>query len=172
MDSGMYYQAVCEHVKGRLVRWLMLLLLLLLAGCASPATVPDPTPLPTSNPALTERLSPLPSPSPVPQSSASPAATAVRAHPARILMVTATSGYYHTSIPAAREAVQRLAAQSGAFVVTILPDVASLPRLTARELKDYEVVFFANTSGDLPLDSAQKQALLDYVRAGGGFVGV
>jgi hypothetical protein len=86
-------------------------------------------------------------------------------------MVTATAGFHHSSIAAAQETVPRAGQESGAFTVTLLPDVDDLTGLTAAQLAQTDVVFFANTSGELPLDAAQRQALLDFVAAGGGFVG-
>ncbi|MGH2350298.1 MAG: ThuA domain-containing protein [Chloroflexota bacterium] len=90
---------------------------------------------------------------------------------ARVLLVTATAGFHHDSIPAAQEVVQRLGQESGAFAVALLPDVDSLATLSAELLAGYDAVVFANTSGELPLDETQKHALLDFVATGGGFLG-
>lgn len=87
--------------------------------------------------------------------------------PARVLMVTATAGYHHASIDTAREVVPRLG--DGALDVTL--DDGSLAEIDAGHLDGYDVVLFANTSGELPLADRQKEALLDFVSAGGGFVG-
>jgi type 1 glutamine amidotransferase len=92
------------------------------------------------------------------------------ADPPRILLVTATAGFHHDSISTAQAVVQQLGRQSGQFEVTLLSDVRSLPALNAEALARHRAVFFANTSGELPLDATQKQALLDFVAAGGGFV--
>lgn len=97
--------------------------------------------------------------------------SATAAAPARLLVVTATAGFEHDSIPIAREVLQRLGHESGAYSVTLLPDVASLVRLGPETLAVHDAVFFANTSGELPLAAAQKQALLDFVAGGGGFLG-
>lgn len=91
--------------------------------------------------------------------------------PARVLLVTATTGFRHDSIPTARDVVQRLGLASGEFSVTLVSDVVGLTLIRPATLAAYSVVFFANTSGELPLDDAQKQALLDFVASGGGFVG-
>jgi type 1 glutamine amidotransferase len=91
--------------------------------------------------------------------------------PARLLVVTATAGFVHDSIPAAREIVARLGQESGAFSVTFIPDVAALTRLTAETLAAHDAVFFLNTSGELPLDGDQKRALLEFVAGGGGYLG-
>jgi type 1 glutamine amidotransferase len=91
--------------------------------------------------------------------------------PARLLVVTATAGFVHDSIPAAREIVARLGQESGAFSTTFIPDVATLTRLTAETLAAHDAVFFLNTSGELPLDDDQKRALLEFVAGGGGYLG-
>jgi hypothetical protein len=91
--------------------------------------------------------------------------------PARLLLVTATAGYTHDSIPVARDVLTRLGQDSGAFEVTLLPDLPSLAGLTAQTLAAHDAVFFLNTSGELPLDGAQKGALLEFVAGGGGYLG-
>ena len=55
---------------------------------------------------------------------------------------------------------------------TILEDVAALERLTPELLAAHEILCLVHTSGDLPLSDAQKQAILDFVAGGNGFVGV
>jgi type 1 glutamine amidotransferase len=103
--------------------------------------------------------------------SAADAAPPPQEPPVRVLLVTATAGFRHSSIETARDVVARLGADSGALHVTLLAEVDDVARLNAETLAGHDVVFFANTSGELPLDDAQKQALLAFVAAGGGFVG-
>jgi uncharacterized protein len=100
-----------------------------------------------------------------------PGAPAPSAAPARLLVVTATAGFQHDSIPIARDVLTRLGRESEAYDVTDIPDVESLTRLTAETLAVHDAVFFANTSGELPFDAGQKQALLDFVAGGRGFLG-
>ncbi len=85
--------------------------------------------------------------------------------------MTATAGYTHDSIPVARDVLTRLGQDSGAFEVTLLPDLSGLAGLTAQTLAAHDAVFFLNTSGELPLDGAQKGALLEFVAGGGGYLG-
>src|SRR5258707_1897339 len=54
------------------------------------------------------------------------------------------------------------------FEVTTSEDVSVF---TAENLRRYGAVMFF-TTGELPMNDAQKQALLDFVRSGGGFLGV
>lgn len=88
--------------------------------------------------------------------------------PVRVLFFSATAGFRHDSITAARTALSTLAASSAAFTVTASEDPAALE---AGRLDGIDVVFFANTSGDLPLTTAQKSALIAFVQNGHGFIG-
>jgi len=102
-----------------------------------------------------------------------PSSDGARSTPARILMVTATAGYYHQSIPTTRRALPEIAREAGDLVVqTILPEAADLQHLTPELLADHQILCLVHTSGELPLSDAQKQAILDFVAAGNGFVGV
>ena len=89
--------------------------------------------------------------------------------PIRVLMLTATAGFRHDSIPTAQTVMAALSASTGDFIVTMTEDLGSI-RATA--LTDYHVLFFALTSGELPLSPEQKGAMLEFVRGGKGFIGV
>ena len=84
-------------------------------------------------------------------------------------MVTTTAAFRHDSIPAARQAMASLAASTGAFSVTATED---LSLINADTLRAYDVLMFALTSGELPLSSLQKTAMIDFVSSGRGFIGV
>ena len=88
--------------------------------------------------------------------------------PLRMLVLTATYGFRHDSIPTARQVLAQLAAQTGEFTVTATEDVSEI---TADRLKSVDILFFALTTGELPFSDAQKKAILDFVDAGGGFMG-
>jgi type 1 glutamine amidotransferase len=90
----------------------------------------------------------------------------------RVLLVTATAGYRHQSIPTVWRTLPQIANTAGLAVGTILEDVPALERLTPELLAAHQILCLVHTSGDLPLADAQKQAILDYVAAGNGFVGV
>jgi type 1 glutamine amidotransferase len=117
---------------------------LLALSCSTPSSPVQSTPAPTTT---------VPPPAP-------PAV--------RVLMVTATAGFRHESIAAARAAVAAVASRSGEFTVAATEDVSEL---NAARLASTDVVMFALTSGELPLADAQKRALLDFVNGGGGFIG-
>jgi type 1 glutamine amidotransferase len=89
-------------------------------------------------------------------------------HPIRVFMVTATAAFRHDSIATARTVMQSLAASTGEFAVTATEDLASI---NAATLGNYQVLFFALTSGELPFSPDQKAAILDFVNKGGGFLG-
>jgi len=84
-------------------------------------------------------------------------------------MLTATAGFRHDSIPAARQAVDTLASTSGEFTVTATEDLSAM---SASNLASYDVVMFALTSGELPLTAPQRTALVDFVSSGHGFIGI
>lgn len=99
------------------------------------------------------------SPTPVPE----PGTSSVR-----VLMVTTTLGFRHDSIETARAAMGTLASATGEFRVTATED---LSLLTASGLAGYDVLFFALTTGELPLTADQRTAILAFVSGGGGFLG-
>jgi type 1 glutamine amidotransferase len=80
----------------------------------------------------------------------------------RTLVVTRTAGFRHESIPAA---VAALAARPE-LEVRHTEDPADVTRCA-----DHDVVAFVSTSGDI-LDEAARNALRQWVLAGGGFAGV
>jgi type 1 glutamine amidotransferase len=88
--------------------------------------------------------------------------------PTRVLMLTATAGFRHDSIPVAREVMASLAA-GGGFTVAVTEDLSSI---TASTLRNYDVIFFALTSGELAFSADQKAAILSFVSSGKGFLGV
>ena len=90
------------------------------------------------------------------------------AAPLRVLYFTLSAGYRHEVIPESERVLRTLGDRSGRFRVTVSQDPA---RLTAQGLAGYDVLVFY-TTGELPIDAAQKQALLAFVTGGKGFVGV
>jgi cytochrome c len=80
---------------------------------------------------------------------------------------TATAGFRHGSIDEGVALVRELGRTNG-FEVEHTEDAGVF---TAERLADVDVLVFLNTTGDV-LDVAQQDALEDFVRAGGGWVGV
>jgi uncharacterized protein len=89
--------------------------------------------------------------------------------PVRVLMVTTTAGFRHDSIPTARQVMTTLAASAGDFTITPTEDLSLLGTST---LANYDVLFFALTSGELPLSAEQQNAIVGFVNGGKGFLGV
>jgi uncharacterized protein len=87
--------------------------------------------------------------------------------PARLLYFTHSAGYRHDVIPASREILKQIGAVAG-FDVTVSEDVAVF---TTESLQRYGAVMFF-TTGELPMSNAQQHAFTDFIRAGGGFLGV
>ena len=82
-------------------------------------------------------------------------------------MLTATAGFRHDSIPAAREVMTSIGSANG-FTVTATEEVSAF---TAANLGNFDVVMFANTSGELPFSVDQQSALIAFVNGGKGFIG-
>jgi type 1 glutamine amidotransferase len=113
--------------------------------------------------------------------------------PKRVLVVTTTMGFRHTSIPTAETIIGELAQKSGAFTVDYArlennapefkgadgkPDKSKYgpamkavlaEKMNAAALQNYDAVIFANTTGDLPLPDPQ--GFLDWIKSGKGFIG-
>ena len=89
--------------------------------------------------------------------------------PIRILVLTATRGFRHDSIAAAREVLTTMAASSREFAVTATEEVSSI---TAAALANYDVLCFVLTTGELPFDSEARRAIVNFVSEGKGFIGI
>jgi type 1 glutamine amidotransferase len=77
-------------------------------------------------------------------------------------------GYVHTNIPSAVAAIKEMGAQNGFSV-----DVSDDPTVfTEQNLKKYNALVFTSTNNEVFDTDEQKVALMRYVQAGGGFVGI
>ncbi|NUP37072.1 MAG: ThuA domain-containing protein, partial [Streptomyces sp.] len=85
----------------------------------------------------------------------------------RVLVFSKTAGFRHDSIPTGVQAVEQLGADAG-FTVDATEDAGAF---TAKNLRRYDAVVFLSTTGDV-LGDAQQSAFEDYVRHGGGYVGI
>jgi cytochrome c len=84
-----------------------------------------------------------------------------------VLVFTKTAGYRHASIPDAVAAMKGLGRRHG-FRVRATEHAAAFTR---PRLRRYRAVVFLLTTGDV-LDRAQEAALEDYVKGGGGWMGI
>ena len=91
------------------------------------------------------------------------------ATPIRVLVLTATAGFRHDSIPTAIQALLQIGIQNpGEFVFTQTENLADI---SADRLASTHVIFFALTTGELAFTDAQKAAIVNFVEQGGGFIG-
>ena len=113
----------------------------------------------------------------------------------RLLVVTTTLGFRHSSIPTAEKVLNKLGLKSGTFTVeyarvepnspefkdpaTGKPDNekvkaaiqdALAEKMSAAALANYDGIIFANTTGDLPLPD--REAFLNWLKSGKAFVGM
>ena len=96
-------------------------------------------------------------------------APATPAQPRRLLVVSSAPMYYHDAIPWGNEALRLLGEKTRAFRATF----DNTPDAFERENLDrFDAVCFNNTCGDIVDDDRLKQNLIDYVKDGGGFVGI
>src|SRR5437016_4412530 len=94
-----------------------------------------------------------------------------QAAPKKVLVVTVTKVFRHSSIPTAEKILAELAKKSGDFEVDyVRNDEEMAQKMTADALKKYDGVIFANTTGDLPLPD--KDAFIAWIKSGKGFVGM
>ncbi len=87
--------------------------------------------------------------------------------PKRVLIFAKTAGFHHESIEKAMPLLTIALGKKSIIADTTRNALA----FTAANLKKYRCVIFLNTSGDI-LDEGQQKAFEDYIKAGGGFVGI
>jgi len=108
--------------------------------------------------------------------------------PRKVLVVTATAGFPHSSVTTAEKVLKKIGEDSKAF--TVVDVVRSGPRpgkadvaaweakmksdlaekMSPDALKKYDAIIFANTTGMLPLPD--KDAFIAWVKSGKGFIGM
>src|SRR5437867_635221 len=93
------------------------------------------------------------------------------AAPKKLLVVTVTKGFRHSSIPTAEKILGELGQKSGAFTVEyVRNDQEMAEKMTSTALKQYDGFIFANTTGILPLPD--KEAFLSEIKSGKAFIGM
>ncbi|HCC58357.1 MAG TPA: ThuA domain-containing protein, partial [Solibacterales bacterium] len=93
-----------------------------------------------------------------------------------VLVLCRAAGWVHTSIPLAAKMVEYLGDKTGAWMTDITYDAAMI---TPENLKRYDALFLASTTGEFlddPNDKAasdlRRQALLNFVKGGKGLAGI
>ena len=77
-------------------------------------------------------------------------------------------GFVHDNIPASIKALQEICAEMGIAADTTTDPAAFTPG----NLKQYDALIFSNTNNKVFDDESQRKALQEYIRGGGGFVGI
>ena len=128
------------------------------------------------------------------------AVTSLHAEPKKLLVVTTTTGFRHSSIPTLEKVITQLGKDSGAFTVDLVQQPPGQPaglrggtpeqraayneamakwneamtnallKLSPESLKNYDAVAFVSTTGELPIPDPQ--GLLDWIKAGHAFIGI
>ena len=86
----------------------------------------------------------------------------------RILYFTYSAGYRHDVLPLSAAILTQLGRDCGAFEIIATEDLAEF---STGNLERYAAVMFY-TTGEIPMSSVQKTALLNFVRSGRGFLGI
>ena len=92
---------------------------------------------------------------------------AQRSGDTKILVFSKTVEWHHESIPAANEALLKLAKENNIAVDT----TTNSNHFRDEYLKKYAAVVFLSTTGDV-LNEVQEAAFMRYIQSGGGFVGI
>jgi hypothetical protein len=118
------------------------------------------------------------------------AVTSLHAAPKKLLLVTVTTGFRHSSIPTLEKVIAQLGKDSGEFTVDLVQQPpgkpanlkknatdeqkadfkAALQKLSPESLKNYDGIVFANTTGQLPIPDPQ--GLMAWLKAGHPFIGI
>jgi uncharacterized protein len=95
----------------------------------------------------------------------------------RILVIGATNGFQHDSIPDAMATVWNLGRDNGMWDAYLRTDYQLITKKklegNAKSLPFFDAIVFANATGEMTLDDEQKKDLLSFVRDDGkGLVGI
>ena len=85
----------------------------------------------------------------------------------KILVFFETKGFYHSSIPVAVAALQKLGQSNNMLVDTTSESATFLQP----DLEKYGAIVFMSTTGDV-FNEAEQEAFKKYINNGGGFVGI
>ncbi|MBO3769028.1 MAG: ThuA domain-containing protein [Candidatus Brockarchaeota archaeon] len=85
----------------------------------------------------------------------------------RLLVLTHSAGFKHDYLPLAVETLEELGEENG-LEVFASEDCSAINK---NDLKKFSAILFI-TSGELPMSNEQKRSLINFVKNGGGFIGV
>ena len=96
--------------------------------------------------------------------------------PRKILVLGKAAGFAHSSRPLAAAMIVEMGKKTGAWTADVTYDPAAF---TAENLKQYDAVFLASTTGtflddpnDAAATAARRKALLDFIRGGKGIAAI
>src|SRR6266404_8092963 len=94
--------------------------------------------------------------------------THAQAQDYKVLVFSKTAGFRHDSITNGIATIRTLGTNNG-FTVDATEDATAFSDVN---LAQYKAVIFLNTTGDVLTNTAQESALQNFIRAGGGWVGI
>jgi type 1 glutamine amidotransferase len=111
------------------------------------------------------------------QAATPPPPHAKQVHLKHVLVIGATKGWEHDSIPAAMAAVYNMGQESGLWDTVMRTDTELLTKKdlgrNAKNLGYFDLIVFASTTGELDMDADQKKDMLSFIHDDGkGFVGI
>jgi type 1 glutamine amidotransferase len=94
-----------------------------------------------------------------------------------VLVIGQTKDWEHDSVSATMDAVYTMGKESGLWDTTMRTDTKLLTKKelvrNAKNLNYFDLLIFANTSGELDLDASQRQDMMSFIKDDGkGFVGI
>ncbi|HXR38171.1 MAG TPA: hypothetical protein VN776_03735, partial [Terracidiphilus sp.] len=89
-------------------------------------------------------------------------------HLKHVLVIGQTKGFEHDSVSSAMAAIFNLGKESGLWDTTMRTDTELLTKKklenNAKNLDYFDVLVFASTTGELEMDSSQKQDMLSFIK--------
>ena len=106
-----------------------------------------------------------------------PAPHAKTIHLKHVLVIGETKGWEHDSVSAAMVAVYEMGKESGLWDTTTRTDTELITKKkldrNGKNLDYFDLIVFANTTGELDMDASQKQDMMSFIHDDGkGFVGI
>ena len=87
----------------------------------------------------------------------------------KVLVFTKTNGFMHQSIDEGATLIKQLGKDNGLWTTVTTDDNTEF---TTANLSQYKVVVWCNTSGNNLLNETQQKAFENFIKNGGGFVGI
>ena len=110
-------------------------------------------------------------------SSTPPIPHAKQIHLKHVLVIGQTTGFEHDSVPDAMVAIFTMGKETGLWDTTLRTDTELITKKdlgrNSKNLKYFDAIIFASTTGEMALDDSQKQDMMSFIKEDGkGFVGI